>query len=150
MAHPIGGRRGDQRAISGDDQARHAGAVDLSAVEAPVSELLPETYRRVLDRIADLEAAGHRLEADLLRRDAIAAYSARWNERAARRLVRLAARAERVLDGHDRPRRTDSRGRAGLARWLPLGTPRARRIGAGTGPAPQPRAGAMTEERPTA
>ena len=58
-------------------------------VDAPsVAEMLPESYRRVLDRVADLEIAGFRYEADLVRRDAIAAYSGRWNARTSTRLGR--------------------------------------------------------------
>jgi hypothetical protein len=71
--------------------------VDDHAPSQPsVAETLPDTYRLVLDRIADLETAGFRREADLVRSDAITAYSRRWNEGTARRLERLATRADRV------------------------------------------------------
>ena len=70
----------------------------LGTVDAPpVAESLPERYRQVLDRIADLEVAGHRLAADGVRRAAIRAYSGSWNERTALRLEGLATRAERLL-----------------------------------------------------
>jgi hypothetical protein len=71
---------------------------------APVAHDLPAIYRAVLDRIASLELIGHRREAELIRREAVAAYSRAWDERARRRLERLRARAERVVDGHERPR----------------------------------------------
>ncbi len=92
----------------------------------PVSETLPETYRRVLDRIADLEAAGYRREADLVRRDAIAAYSRQWDQRTSTRLDRLSERAERVLDGRERARTPRRSGRTTVAIWLALSPARAR------------------------
>ena len=100
----------------------------LHAVDtAPVAERLPDSYRRVLDRVADLEAAGHRREADLVRGDAIAAYSRRWNERAARRLERLVERAERVLDGRESPRPPYRSTRRAAPGWLSIGPVRLRR-----------------------
>lgn len=123
-------------------------------MDAPsIAETLPETYRRVLDRVADLETAGHRREADLVRRDAIAAYSRRWNARASRGLERLADRAERVLDGraHARDGRTNPRTAAG--RWLSLAPLRIRRrvaaLARGSRPVP-PRPRDMTPQRPAA
>jgi hypothetical protein len=65
---------------------------------------LPELYRAVLERIASLEATGRHAEALLVRRAAIQAYSEAWDDTAVRRLERLRNRAERVLDGHERPR----------------------------------------------
>ena len=120
----------------------------LVPMDAPsVAETLPETYRRVLDRVADLEAAGHRREADLVRSDAISAYSRRWNEGTAGRLDRLADRAERVLDGRERPRARYRSRRAGAAFWL-ADTPRRLR----TRFAPHRTSGSdgLTPERPTA
>ena len=93
--------------------------MDAPAVAAPsVAETLPDTYRRVLDRVADLEAAGHRREADLIRGDATAAYSRTWNIRTSHRLDRLAARAERVLAGRDLPRLRHRSRRAAAAYWV--------------------------------
>ncbi|MES2210627.1 MAG: hypothetical protein V4515_10655 [Chloroflexota bacterium] len=71
---------------------------------ASIAETLPELYRAVLARVATLEFTGHRHEALLIRRAAVAAYSRAWNERAEQRLTALQVRAERVLDGVDRPR----------------------------------------------
>lgn len=65
---------------------------------------LPELYRAVLERVASLEHTGHRDEALIIRRAAVAAYSLAWDDKARRRLEALRARAERVLDGIDRPR----------------------------------------------
>jgi hypothetical protein len=70
----------------------------------PIAESFPERYRRVLDRISELEAAGRHHEGDDVRRDAIRAYSRRWNEQTARRLDSLADRAQRLLDTPPRPR----------------------------------------------
>lgn len=86
----------------------------------PVSEMLPETYRQVLDRVADLEAAGYRTEADLVRRDAITAYSRRWNLRTARRVDQLLEHAERVLDGRERARTVHRSRPMTIASWLTL------------------------------
>ena len=78
---------------------------DGSSVEvANIAHDLPELYRVVLGRVASLEASGHRAEALLVRRAAIVAYSTAWDEMAMRRLERLRVHAERVLDGHERPR----------------------------------------------
>lgn len=65
---------------------------------------LPELYRAVLERVASLEHTGRRDEALIIRRQAVAAYSKAWDETAQKRLNALRARAERVLDGTDRPR----------------------------------------------
>jgi hypothetical protein len=124
----------------------------LPAMDAPsVAETLPETYRRVLDRVADLETAGYRREADLVRSDAIAAYSRRWNARTAVRLDRLTERAERVLDGRERARAPYHSRRASAAIWLAAAPARirrrlARRNGRNRAGGP----GGMTLERPTA
>lgn len=99
----------------------------LAAMDiVPVSETLPETYRHVLGRVADLEVAGYRREADLVRREAIAAYSRRWNQRAAARLEHLTERADRVLDGRDRARASYRSHRSAIAIWLDVASARAR------------------------
>jgi hypothetical protein len=70
---------------------------------------LPALYRAILDRVAELEAAGQRRDATLVRADATRAYSRAWDGKARRELealLRRAARptaAERLL-GHG-PRR---------------------------------------------
>jgi len=80
-----------------------------------VAHSLPALYLKVLERAAALEATGRRGEALILRRAALTAYSGAWNAEATRRLEALRTRAERVLDGVDRPRPLDP-GRAAL-RW---------------------------------
>ena len=65
---------------------------------------LPELYRAVLERVARLERQGARREAAIIRSDAIAAYSVRWDEPAKRRLSALLGRANRVIAGADRAR----------------------------------------------
>lgn len=71
---------------------------------ASIAHDLPELYRAVLERAASLEFSGQRAEGLLIRRAAVEAYSRAWDERATRRLEQLRQRAERVLDGHERPR----------------------------------------------
>lgn len=74
-------------------------------MEGPsIAHALPELYRRVLDRVAALERLGHRHEADRIRAAATRAYSAAWDDAAMGRLEALRIRAERVHDGHERPR----------------------------------------------
>jgi hypothetical protein len=79
--------------------------MDASAVEGTsVAHGLPELYRAVLERVASLEHTGHRGEALIIRRAAVAAYSRAWDNVAVKRLEGLRTRAERVLDGIERPR----------------------------------------------
>lgn len=61
---------------------------------APAEEL-PALYRAILDRVAHLEATGHRAEALRIRADATKAYSRAWDDRARRQLEALLRRAER-------------------------------------------------------
>ncbi|HSL76803.1 MAG TPA: hypothetical protein VK867_07655 [Candidatus Limnocylindrales bacterium] len=60
----------------------------------PPAEELPALYRAILDRVAELEAAGERARAARLRTDATDAYSKAWDERARRRLETLLRRSE--------------------------------------------------------
>jgi hypothetical protein len=59
------------------------------------AEELPSLYRAILDRVAELEAAGHRKEAARVRSEATTAYSRAWDDRARRELGSLLRRAER-------------------------------------------------------
>jgi hypothetical protein len=61
------------------------------------AEQLPAIYRAVLDRVAELERRGERLEASRLRTEAIRAYSRSWDLRGRRRLESILRRAERAL-----------------------------------------------------
>ena len=56
------------------------------------AEELPGLYRAVLDRVGQLEAAGHRQIAHRVRADAIRIYSRAWDERARRELIGLLRR----------------------------------------------------------
>ncbi len=77
----------------------------LASVEGTsIAQSLPELYRAVLERVVSLEHTGRRDEALIIRRAAVAAYSRAWDDRAHKRLASLRDRAERVLDGIDRPR----------------------------------------------
>jgi plasmid stabilization system protein ParE len=82
------------------------------------SEELPALYRAILDRVADLEAAGERVEAAQLRSEATAAYSRAWDERARRRLDSLLRRAVRPTADERRLGR-QYRGLAGAQRPIP-------------------------------
>lgn len=77
--------------------------------DKPIAESLPERYRQLLDRVAEVSKAGFRTEADLMRAAAIRAYSRRWNNATDRRLQELIRRGDRVLD-RDRSRRHLRRG----------------------------------------
>lgn len=59
---------------------------------APAEEL-PGLYRAILDRVAELEAAGDRHEAARVRTAATRAYSRAWDDRARRELEGLVRRA---------------------------------------------------------
>jgi hypothetical protein len=53
------------------------------------AEELPELYRALLDRVAQLDAAGHRSVAYRMRARATAIYSRAWDDRARRGLEDL-------------------------------------------------------------
>lgn len=71
---------------------------------ASVAEDLPELYRTILDRVADLERVGSRTEAGRIREAATRAYSNAWDASAQRALLALLGRADRRLDTPTRPR----------------------------------------------
>jgi hypothetical protein len=106
--------------------------------DQPIAEWLPERYRNVLDRIADLEASGRHLAADGVRQDAIRVYSRTWTRGTARRLDDLAIRAERLLVASPARRRRPRAAFIALAASRIRATRRARVDGA------------LTPERPTA
>ena len=83
---------------------------------ATLAEDLPEIYRAILDRVADLERIGARREAGRIRAEATSAYSRAWNEAARRHLLRLLARAKRGLTTVERPRGWSLRRRPAAAR----------------------------------
>ena len=64
---------------------------------ATVAEDLPELYRTILDRVAELERLGSRLEAGRIRVSATRAYSSAWDASAQRVLLALLHRADRQL-----------------------------------------------------
>jgi hypothetical protein len=72
------------------------------------AEELPALYRAILDRVAELEAAGDRAEAARVRHAATRAYSRAWDDRARRQLTALLQRAERPA-AHERLRRRSTR-----------------------------------------
>ena len=76
----------------------------LSEPAATLAEDLPELYRAILDRVADLERIGARRDAGRIRAAATRAYSAAWDESARRHLSGLLSRAERGLAVPERSR----------------------------------------------
>ena len=80
------------------------------------AEELPSLYRAILERVAQLEAAGDRREAARVRSAATAAYSRAWDDRAGRELESLLRRADRPTAAErllGRGRRQDERVPAG-------------------------------------
>lgn len=71
---------------------------------ASIAEDLPELYRTILDRVADLERVGSRAEAGHIRVSATRAYSNAWDASAQRVLVGLLVRADSRLDAPSRAR----------------------------------------------
>ena len=78
---------------------------------ATFAENLPELYRAILDRVAELERIGARREAGRIREAATRAYSDAWDAAAERHLQSLLARAQRGLV-QERPRGWTLRRRA--------------------------------------
>ena len=64
-----------------------------------LAEALPSLYRAILDRVAELEAAGRRPEAARVRASATQIYSRAWDERARQQLTSLLARSARPAPG---------------------------------------------------
>jgi hypothetical protein len=65
-------------------------------MESTPAEELPALYRAILDAVARLEGAGERQRAGRIRRNATAAYSRSWDDRARRRLLVLLRDADRA------------------------------------------------------
>ena len=99
-------------------ESRPSPTVPAAPVEpsATLAEDLPELYRAILDRVADLERIGARRDAGLIRAAATRSYSDAWNESARRELLRLLARARRGLVADERPRGFSLRRRSAPAR----------------------------------
>ena len=68
----------------------------VSESSASVAEDLPELYREILGRVADLERIGARSEAARIRADATRAYSNSWDEGARKVLTNLLVKADRT------------------------------------------------------
>jgi hypothetical protein len=73
---------------------------DAAPVVPPTSpsQDLPALYRAVLDGVAALEGRGERVTAAAIRREAIAAYSAAWDDRHRAVLSSLVGRVRRELE----------------------------------------------------
>ncbi|MBF8289348.1 MAG: hypothetical protein HW391_316 [Chloroflexi bacterium] len=85
----------DQRAIPHGLNGSDSWGVEGTSI----AHELPELYRAVLERIAVLERTGHRRSAELIRREAIQAYSRAWDDTAFHRIDQLRIRAERLMTG---------------------------------------------------
>ena len=96
----------------------------IAVDDQPVAESLPDRYRRVLDRVADLEAAGRHVDADRIRRDATRSYSRSWTWKTAGRLDSLAEGAERLLRSPAPPRRRRQPSRVSMLALMALLAPR--------------------------
>ena len=70
------------------------------------AEALPQLYRAVLDNVVRLEHAGEREAAWRIRRDALRAYSTRWDERGRKSLERLNRDAQGRLSAVPNARRS--------------------------------------------
>jgi hypothetical protein len=77
---------------------------NVSEPSASLAEELPDLYRQILDRVADLERIGARADAARIRAAATRAYSNSWDEAARRVLTGLIARADRAVAGAARPK----------------------------------------------
>jgi hypothetical protein len=73
---------------------------------SPPAEEFPGLYRSILDGVMELERAGLRREAALVRAEATGIYSGSWDDGGRRRLLALLRRIDRVRDGRERPRQT--------------------------------------------
>ena len=69
------------------------------------AEILPGLYRAVLDRVGQLESAGHRDAAAVMRTKAIRIYSRAWDDRARRDLETLLRQHGIEISGRSRSRR---------------------------------------------
>jgi hypothetical protein len=98
-------------------ESQSAPAVSEPVESVPtLAEDLPEIYRAILDRVADLERIGARGDAGRIRERATRAYSDAWDESARRQLLRLLADAQRGLVIPERPRGWSLRRRPVAAR----------------------------------
>jgi hypothetical protein len=87
--------------------------IDVAGTPA---EELPELYRQILGRVAQLEQIGSHAEAARVRMAATAAYSSAWDKKHRDRLVALLGRADRDIGGQTRVRGWAHRQRSAPAR----------------------------------
>lgn len=98
-------------------ESRLSPSVSEPAESGPsLAEDLPELYRRILDRVAELERIGARREGGRVREAATRIYSEAWHETARRELTQLLGRADRAIAAGERPRSWWLRRRSAPAR----------------------------------
>ena len=91
-------------------------APDTAEPGSSLAEDLPELYRTILERVAELERIGARREGGRVREAATKVYSEAWHEAARRNLTQILARADRGIAASDRPRSGWLRRRSAPAR----------------------------------
>ena len=79
------------------------------------AEELPELYRALLDRIAQIDAAGHRSVGYRIRREATRIYSRAWDEKARRSLEGLLRQSADKGTARHQPLRGSNRRSAPVA-----------------------------------
>jgi hypothetical protein len=79
------------------------------------AEELPELYRALLDRIAQIDAAGHRSLGYRIRAEATRIYSRAWDDRARRGLEDLLRQSAEKSPARRQPLRGSSRRSAPVA-----------------------------------
>jgi hypothetical protein len=89
---------------------------EAAEIGPSLAEYLPELYRRILERVAELERIGARREGGRVREAATRIYSEAWDDAARRDLTQLLARADRGIAAGERPRSWWLRRRSAPAR----------------------------------
>ena len=87
-----------------ESRSSQSPAPDAAEAGPSLAEDLPELYRTILERVAELERIGARREAGRVREIATRIYSEAWHEAARRELTQLLARADRGIAAGERPR----------------------------------------------
>jgi hypothetical protein len=87
-----------------ESRSPSAPAPDALEPGPSLAEDLPELYRAILERVAELERIGARREGGRVREAATKVYSEAWDEAARRELSQILVRADRGIAAGVRPR----------------------------------------------